>query len=143
MFVIQRPAKKKKGFTLIEVMVVITILGVLAAVAVVNYKWQVYIMKNQEAESFLRAIYTAQMGFKKEYGHYTTVMSDLDVELPSAGLTYFIGCFPTNSSYDCSHGKIKLAETTRVDGLYILVILEDGSIRCSPCGSSICKKMGY
>jgi len=60
-----------KGFTLIELMIVIAIIGILAAIAIPNFvKFQCR-SKQSEARTSLKAIYTAQEGYRAEYDTYT------------------------------------------------------------------------
>ena len=64
------------GFTLIELMIVVAIIGILAAIAIPNFlKFQAK-SKQSEAKTNLKGIYTAETGFFGEvnsYGDFQTV----------------------------------------------------------------------
>ena len=62
--------RSKKGFTLIELMIVVAIIGILAAIAIPNFlKFQAK-SKQSEAKSNLGAIYTGQLAFFGEVNSY-------------------------------------------------------------------------
>ena len=62
--------KGKKGFTLIELMIVVAIIGILAAIAIPNFlKFQAK-SKMSEAKTNLGAIYTGQLSFFGEQNSY-------------------------------------------------------------------------
>jgi type IV pilus assembly protein PilA len=64
--------RNKKGFTLIELMIVVAIIGILAAIAIPNFlKFQAK-SKQSEAKTNLKAIYTAQTGYYGEFSTYNT-----------------------------------------------------------------------
>ena len=63
--------KNKKGFTLIELMIVVAIIGILAAIAIPNFlKFQAK-SKQSEAKSNLSAIFTGQTAYYGEYNNYS------------------------------------------------------------------------
>jgi type IV pilus assembly protein PilA len=63
--------KGKKGFTLIELMIVVAIIGILAAIAIPNFlKFQAK-SKQSEAKSNLGAIFTGQTAYFGEYNVYS------------------------------------------------------------------------
>lgn len=67
----------KKGFTLIELMIVVAIIGILAAIAIPNFlKFQAK-AKQAEAKSNLSAIYVAQLSYFGEHDIYCTLFSQL------------------------------------------------------------------
>jgi type IV pilus assembly protein PilA len=66
--------KRQDGFTLVELMVVVAIIGLLSAVAIPNFqKYQVR-AKTAEAKLQLSAIYTAEASFFADYNIYGTCL---------------------------------------------------------------------
>jgi type IV pilus assembly protein PilA len=62
--------RSKKGFTLIELMIVVAIIGILAAIAIPNFlKFQAK-SKQSEAKSNLGAIYTGEISYYGEANSY-------------------------------------------------------------------------
>jgi len=60
----------KKGFTLIELMIVVAIIGILAAIAIPNFlKFQAK-SKQSEAKTNLKAVYVAETGYFGENNAY-------------------------------------------------------------------------
>ena len=68
--------RSKKGFTLIELMIVVAIIGILAAIAIPNFlKFQAK-SKQSEAKTNLGAIYTGQIAYFGEqnvYGNFAQI----------------------------------------------------------------------
>jgi type IV pilus assembly protein PilA len=72
---------RRGGFTLIELMIVVTIVGVLAVIAVVGYRKLVLAAKVTEARNVISGVRIAQEGYRTERGIY----ADLGTALcPSA-----------------------------------------------------------
>ena len=67
--------KGQQGFTLVELMIVVAIIGVLSAVAVPNFKKYQAKAKTSEAKVQLAAAYTAQQAFYGDFGAYGTCLS--------------------------------------------------------------------
>ena len=56
-----------KGFTLVELMVVVAIIGVLSAVAIPNFRKYQAKSKTTEAKLNLAAIFTNELAFQADY----------------------------------------------------------------------------
>lgn len=65
---------KDDGFTLVELMVVVAIIGVLAAVAVPNFQKYQAKSKTSEAKLQLSAAYTAEQSFFSDFDTYHTCL---------------------------------------------------------------------
>jgi prepilin-type N-terminal cleavage/methylation domain-containing protein len=73
--------RKTDGFTLIELMIVVVIIGILAALALPKFQVASYRAKEKEAESILKQVYTMQTTHQSQYGR---LADDVD-ELRSVG----------------------------------------------------------
>jgi len=69
--------KLNQGFTLVELMVVVAIIGILSAVAVPNFKKYQAKSKTSEAKLQLAAIYSAQVAHYSDYDTYGTCLKDM------------------------------------------------------------------
>ena len=67
--------KSQSGFTLVELMIVVAIIGVLSAVAVPNFKKYQAKAKTSEAKVQLAAAYTAEQAFYGDFGIYGGCLS--------------------------------------------------------------------
>jgi len=86
------------GFTLVELMVVVAIIGILASIAIPNYSRFQSKTRQSEAKIALSAIYSAETSFAVEAGTYTECLKATGYS-PEIGVTryYAIGL---NSAYE-------------------------------------------
>ena len=73
-----RKLLRRKGFTLIELMVVVIIVGILAAVAVPMYRANVRRSMASEGKALVGSVKTAERVYYSEHNEYTTTFGSLD-----------------------------------------------------------------
>jgi len=61
---------KEKGFTMIELMIVVVIIGILAALAIPKFMLSTNRAKQSEAKLLLKQIYAMQHAYRQEYNTY-------------------------------------------------------------------------
>lgn len=69
----RRARQRFEGFTLTELMIVVVIVGILAAVAVPAFGSYMYRARAQEAPGFLAEIKNRQEAYRSEFGRYAAV----------------------------------------------------------------------
>ena len=71
--------KHAKGFTLVELLVVVLIVGILASFGVTEYKKVIEHSRASEAVNLLRALYVAEEAHFLARGEYASSLDDLDL----------------------------------------------------------------
>jgi prepilin-type N-terminal cleavage/methylation domain-containing protein len=102
-----------KGFTLVELAVVIVIIGVLAAFGVPRFIKSVERSKAAEAFAYLSAVRAAQERFHAREGTYADVLEDMDIVVPPP--KYF------------TVGGIEAGSTDNIEDSWSLTLTREGA----------------
>jgi type IV pilus assembly protein PilA len=87
--------KRQEGFTLVELMVVVAIIGLLSAVAIPNFKKYQAKSKTSEAKLQLAAIYTAEQSWFSDYDNYASCLQQMGYDPhPEVQSRYYAIGFP-------------------------------------------------
>ena len=73
----RRHLRNSKGFTLIELMIVVVIIGILAALAIPRFTQASARAKEKEADGILKQIYTLENAYYANNGVWAAASSDL------------------------------------------------------------------
>ncbi len=87
-----------KGFTLVELMIVVAIVGILAAVAIPNYMKYQAKARQTEAKIALASIFTAEKSAFAEYGSYHACLPHVGYTPESQNRYYSSGFSATNAA---------------------------------------------
>ncbi len=121
-------SKARKGFTLVELAVVIVIIGVLAAFGVPRFLKSVERSKASEAFAFLSAVRSSQERYLAQYGQYCTDISLLDIQYPAPA--YFsVGTVSAGSTNQIQNSwTLTLTRTgaSAGDGQYTVIFTDQG-----------------
>lgn len=79
----------EKGFTLVELMVVVAIIGILTMIGVPQYKAFKAKARQTEAKVSLSAIYTAESAYEAEHSAYCATINAIGVDAPGGANNNF------------------------------------------------------
>ncbi len=95
--------KRQDGFTLVELMVVVAIIGLLSAVAIPNFQKYQARSKTAEAKLQLSAIYTAEASFFADYNIYATCLNYMGYNpAEEANSRYYTTGFNSGTAIDAT-----------------------------------------
>ena len=83
--------KSQKGFSLVELMIVVAIIGILAAIGIPQYaKFQAR-ARQSEAKGNLGSLYTAEQSFLGEWSAFSIDLKNIGFGVTGTGLRYITG----------------------------------------------------
>ena len=138
---------QRKGFTLIEIIVVLVIIGVCIAIYFPNYYSSIQKSDNQNAQNNLIAINTAELNYFNNNGTYCTatvpvncadsttdINTNLSLNITDSNFNY--ACTKNGSTFTCKATGVANGTTITLTGGKPLVVT--GATTNPSCSGSYC-----
>jgi len=127
-----------KGFTLIELMIVIVIIGILASIAIPKFSMASYKAKTSEFPTILQQIYNMELIAQAETGEYKPVDS-LGIGIPSSKIFDYYVVKGVNTFQAVARVKTGFGDAMTTD---TAAINQDGVRSATPTLRSYCPSWG-
>ena len=137
-------SKKKKGFTLVEVLVVVLIVGILAAIAIPSYHFTIERSRATQGITSLTQIAKAQKTYNAKRGKYAESMIGLPLDMKDSDGSEATGAEFADQYFDYKifGDEFERARATRNTGEYELSVdYGTGQIFCRPIEHKICQDL--
>ncbi|MFC1667274.1 type IV pilin protein [Candidatus Omnitrophota bacterium] len=107
----------RKGFTLVEVLIVVIIIGILAAIGIPQFADTIEKAKGSEAKAGLGHIQTGEKVYCVENEFYTTNLTDLDITVSQKYWSFAVTT-PSSVTYTATatrSGGVRAGQTVTMD----------------------------
>lgn len=98
-----------RGFTLMELMITIVVIGILASIALPSFMGSIRKSRRSEAFSALAAVQQAQERWRGNNSNYTTTLTDINIASPTASGYYDISITAPTAPATLANGYIAIA----------------------------------
>ncbi len=130
------PARRKLGFSLIEIMIVVVIIGLLSSVAIPMFRNFVYKARRVEGMMGLRQLFQLQTSFYSEKGAYSDSFADLGFSIENGQpqmdgsyqadwYTYTVDTWDVNGQPDGNFRGTATADIDPFDPVLDIIIIEN------------------
>jgi prepilin-type N-terminal cleavage/methylation domain-containing protein len=131
--------RAKQGFTLIELMVVVAIIGVIGSIAIPSFQNYARRSKRSEAYINLAGIFTSQKTYHAENNQYGTTFANIGFEISGGNeldattiqsqfYTYTLETFAVGAAQNANYSAVATADLDPGDAVLDIIMIESGVI---------------
>jgi len=130
---------RRGGFTLVELMIVVAIIGVISSIAIPSM--QDYARRARRSEAFLnlKGIYTAQKVYYTEEGQYGSTFDEIgfeiggamqldDTTIQSQFYTYTLETFDVDDVSSANYSAVATGDLDPSDAMLDIIMVESGVV---------------
>ena len=135
--------KNKKGFSLIELMVVVAIIGILATIAVPNFQKFQARSKQTNAKAELSSIFSAQKSFFAEYSTYSAALPTVGYvpEGVNEGAIGYSARLGVKRYYGVSSGPTTASDNANITGSLLIATPTTNYVHGYPSAANLCSAL--